>query len=356
MAKARKLKSGNWNVQVYDYTDDAGKKHYQYFTAETKAEAEYQAAKFQKDRQRQNKERRKKDLTVGDAVDRYIKLSEKALSPTTLSRYRRMRERSFPGLMSQKVAKLSDEDIQEAINTELGRIGGKTGKPLSAKTVANEWGLISSALKRICDRSYQIKLPKRQRGVYVELPDPRKLVSIVKGTDIELPCLLAIWLSFSMSEIRGLMCSDLSRDVLTINRVKVDVEGKPEVKNNAKVDSRKRSHRLPPYLLQLLRSSDPYQYYLETGEDDFLIRMPEYTIRKHLQKLCEKNGISGMTFHRLRHVNASVMLMLNIPDKYAMERGGWKTPYVMHEVYQHTFSKERQNVDAAVNKYFEDII
>ena len=52
----------------------------------------------------------------------------------------------------------------------------------------------------------------------------------------------------------------------------------------------------------------------------------------------------------------SVMLMLNIPDKYAMERGGWKTPYVMHEVYQHTFSKERQNVDAVINRYFEDIV
>ena len=47
------------------------------------------------------------------------------------------------------------------------------------------------------------------------------------------------------------------------------------------------------------------------------------------------------------------MLMLNSLDKYAMERVEWKTPNVIHEVYQHTFSVERQQVDAAVNAYFE---
>ena len=159
-----------------------------------------------------------------------------------------------------------------------------------------------------------------------------------------------------MSEIRGLKCSDLQGKVLTINRVKVDVDGMPEVKNDAKVDTRKRSHILPPYLLKLITDSDPYQRYLETGEDEFLIKVPEYSVRQRFTRICEKNGINGMTFHKLRHVNASVMLMLNIPDKYAMERGGWKTPYVMHEVYQHTFSKERQNVDAVINRYFEDIV
>ena len=356
MAKARKLPSGSWSVQVYDYTDALGKKHYQYFTAETKADAEYEAARFKKARQLVLKERRRADLTVGAAVDRYIELSEKTLSPTTLSRYRNMREHSFPWLMRQKVAKLTDEDMQESINAELGRIGEKSGKPLSAKTVANEWGLISSALKAVCSRTYQVKLPKRQRGERVELPDPRALVDAVRGTEIELPCLLAIWLSFSMSEIRGLKCSDLQGKVLTINRVKVDVDGMPAVKNDAKVDTRKRSHILPPYLLQLITDSDPYQRYLETGEDEFLIQVPEYSVRQRFTRICEKNGINGMTFHKLRHVNASVMLMLNIPDKYAMERGGWKTPYVMHEVYQHTFSKERQNVDAVINRYFEDIV
>ena len=46
MAKAKKLKSGNWRCLVYDYTDENGKRHYESFTAETKKEAEYLAAEF----------------------------------------------------------------------------------------------------------------------------------------------------------------------------------------------------------------------------------------------------------------------------------------------------------------------
>lgn len=38
MAKVKKQPSGNWRVQVYDYTDAKGKRHYKSFTADTKKE------------------------------------------------------------------------------------------------------------------------------------------------------------------------------------------------------------------------------------------------------------------------------------------------------------------------------
>ncbi len=60
-----------------------------------------------------------------------------------------------------------------------------------------------------------------------------------------------------------------------------------------------------------------------------------------------------MSFHDLRHMNASVMAMLQIPEKYALERGGWKTDAVMKNVYTHTFSKERKKVDGIIDSYFE---
>ena len=39
MAKAKKLKSGNYRVLVPDYKDENGKWHYKSFTAKTKKEA-----------------------------------------------------------------------------------------------------------------------------------------------------------------------------------------------------------------------------------------------------------------------------------------------------------------------------
>jgi hypothetical protein len=50
------------------------------------------------------------------------------------------------------------------------------------------------------------------------------------------------------------------------------------------------------------------------------------------------------------------MLSLNIPDKYAMERGGWSSPSVMKSVYQHTFSAEREAIEDKIDNYFNGLL
>ena len=39
-----------------------------------------------------------------------------------------------------------------------------------------------------------------------------------------------------------------------------------------------------------------------------------------------------------------------------MERGGWATNSTLKNVYQHTFSEERQQVDKMIDRYFEDAL
>ncbi|MFT4144058.1 MAG: hypothetical protein QM644_06335 [Mobilitalea sp.] len=48
--------------------------------------------------------------------------------------------------------------------------------------------------------------------------------------------------------------------------------------------------------------------------------------------------------------------MLNIPGKYAMERGGWKTDKIMKQIYTHTFSKELEKVDTLIDSYFRTVV
>lgn len=50
------------------------------------------------------------------------------------------------------------------------------------------------------------------------------------------------------------------------------------------------------------------------------------------------------------------MLALGIPDKYAMERGGWSTNSTLKTVYQHTFSEERRRVDEQIDGFFNAIL
>ena len=50
------------------------------------------------------------------------------------------------------------------------------------------------------------------------------------------------------------------------------------------------------------------------------------------------------------------MLMIGIPDKYVMERGGWATNNILKSVYQQTFSDERVKVDQKIDNYFNGIV
>lgn len=353
MAKARKLKSGSWNVTVFSYTDSNGKRHYESFTADTKAQAELLAAQFKSQKELKAEKKVNKEITIGEAIDTYIETSE-FLSPTTLQFYRSVRKNYFQELMSEKVRKCNDDTMQVAINNEARKVSPRKGTQLSPKSVKLAWGVIATSLKAVCKQTYVVKLPKQQPKIK-ELPPPEAVVEAVRGSDIELPCLLAMWLSFSMSEIRGLMCSSVQDDYITISQVMVDVESVPTIKQNAKTATRLRKHHLHPYLVQLVESQQSYQDYKRTGVDALLIRMNRNQIAHRWQRICKEHNFT-MTFHDLRHMNASIMALLNVPEKYAMERGGWSTPHVMKSVYQHTFSRERIAVDQRIDGYFERLM
>lgn len=117
-------------------------------------------------------------------------------------------------------------------------------------------------------------------------------------------------------------------------------------KEIAKNEYRNRTHRLPPYILKLINQVD----------GDIIVDMSHQQLHRKWTNLLKKNNLPHITFHDLRHINASVMAMLNIPDKYAQERGGWKTDNIMKSVYQQTFSSERRNVDQKINNYFEEFL
>ena len=146
------------------------------------------------------------------------------------------------------------------------------------------------------------------------------------------------------------LCSNtslyLKDGVLTVHRSKIALANQDVVREVNKTYKSTRQFVLPPYLIALIQAVP------HTSDDEYIVPMAYQTIRAHLTKLAREKGYT-LTFHQLRHLNASVMLLLGVPDKYAMERGGWATNSTLKNVYQHTFSEERQRVDDAINNYFE---
>lgn len=307
------------------------------------------AALFKKDRPLKTE-----PITVGEAIDRYIELSP-MLSPTTLARYKNVREHGFPELMKRPVDELTDEVMQSAINMESRRLNERTGRPLAPKTIKNEYGVISSSLKTVCNRSFNVRLPKVQRKPK-ELPPPEAVISLLKGTSIELPCLLAIWLSFSLSEIRGFRCSSVRDGYIYVDQVLVDVDNLPIEKRDAKVDSRNRRQALPEYIMNLIRGQESWQTYTLTGQDGPLIPLNRHQIYNRYKRIMDKNGLD-ISFHDLRHMFASIMLTkLQIPEKVVQEEGGWATPHVMKSVYSNTFTDSRRTADGIRDRFFESLL
>ena len=62
------------------------------------------------------------------------------------------------------------------------------------------------------------------------------------------------------------------------------------------------------------------------------------------------------TVHDLRHYYASVLLALNIPNKYAQRRMGHATDGMLKKVYQHLMDEKITETDEKIDEYFKDFI
>lgn len=374
MAKAKKLPSGSWRALAYSHSEvqkDANgnivyekngkpkeKRVYESFTSDDptpagKREAEYAAAEFQLNKGKKTKKKKKEEfvkMKLTEAVTEYITARELLnRSPTTIQEYRSMQRNAFQDLMDTRLEDIDEIIMQEAINIEARRpakTNSKNPKPISAKRLRDEWGLVSAILHKYRkDFDFdEIELPEVPPRA-VELPPAREVLRIIKDTDIELPVLLAAWLSFSMSEVRGLTKSkSVHGDYIAINEVVVNVGNKPLRKSMAKNPTRNRKHRIPPYIKGLI----------DKVEGDALVNISGHALYHRWIRLQDTNGMEHITFHDLRHLNASIMALLRVPDKYAQERGGWKSDQVMKKVYMQTFSEERERIDDIIDGYFEE--
>lgn len=356
MPTAKKLPSGSWRCQAFSHyemvTDpktgaQMKKRIYESFTCDDpsragKLEAEKAALEFLETKKNHTYNK----MTLRQAINKYISDSDAVLSPTTIKGYEIIRDNGFQDLMDLRLRDITNDKLKEAVNKESKRPSTSKrskGQPISPKTVANEYGLLTAVLSLYHPKlNTDVKLPAKINNMKELLP-PEVIFNVVRGTKIELPVLLAMWLSFTISEIKGLTKSkSIQGDYITIVEVVVHVGGKDISKKQAKEFTRTRRHRIPTYVQQLI----------DKVQTDQLVTMSGKAVSNMFSRILEKNNLPHISFHDLRHVNASVMAMLKIPDKYAQERGGWKTDAVMKKTYMQTFSDERQRVDNIIDDYF----
>ncbi len=349
MAKAKKLKSGNWRCLTFIGYDKTGKRQYKSFTAPTKREAELLALEYVNEIEQRRLD--EQNPTLYEAFNGYIESRDENISPTTLKDYRECQEMYFQDLMQEKISSITRQMLQTSLNRQCALKSPRYNRKLSPKTIKNRFSLLLTVL-RYYDFEFsarKFKLPQTTKPKY-NTPDENALKRIIEvsyDTPMELPILFGMWLSLRRGEIAGLRWEDIDYDtnIMSVERTKVFVKGTQYVKTTKNTSS-ERVVLLPAYIIDRLK------HYQKNAESEYIITLTPSAITHRFPRMLERNGIEHYTFHSLRHAFVSIGTLLGVSDAYLMKIGGWSSDHVMKGKYLQTFTAAERNAAEQMNSFF----
>lgn len=330
---ARQLPSGTWTCRVRIGGQDVS------VTRPTKAEAQAEAMAVKHGLKAPDTPR--VTMTLAEAYAAYLTSRESVLSPSTVAGYKRLERNTFQRLMPMQLSAITSELIQR-------EIAAMVREKKSPKYVANAEGLLSSVLKQAMpEKQFSLRLPPKRKP-NLRQPDDKEIGAIMaafRGSAVELPVLMALWMGMRLSEILGARHEDIDGGKLHICRaVVLDENNQPVEKDSAKTYAGDRWVSVPGYIAQLIAA---------TGRDSGpLVAFSGAAIYKRFVRTLDQAGIPRCRFHDLRHINAAVMVRLGVDSKYAQERNGWASDRMYKQVYAYAMSDQMAAINESIDDYF----
>ena len=265
--------------------------------------------------------------TLQELIRRFIDDNEAVLSPSTVPSYRSYARNAFQAYMGTRVGAIP---WQRAVSDEAGRV--------AAKTLENEWRLVTAALRYAKITPPTVNLPRavKVERAFLDFEQIEVFIGAIRGDDCELAYLLALH-SLRLSEMLAL--SEIT-DTIRVRGAMVRGEHGYIVKELNKTDL---SRRDVPVMIPRVK------------ELPLPVMQRDTTLNRHLARICEGAGLPVVTLHGLRHSFASLAYHLRWTEKTTMRLGGWSTPDVVHEIYTHL---AQQDVDEDVERmraYYEAV-
>lgn len=334
-----RLKSGEWRIQLRlggksMVVTDWNKK--ECISKAALVKAEYQAGK--------REAARAQETTLTQAIDDYISKRSNTLSPLTIRGYRILQKNRFRAIANRDLHKIAPEEWQGIVNIEAGTC--------SPKTLKNAWGFVRSVVHDTTG-TYppEVKLPA--------LPPPDKpfldpeqiriFVAAVKDTKYAVPSLLALC-SLRISEIQALDWKDIPKnpEFIRVRGAVVLDENNQKVKkrqNKNATSTRDVPIMIPELSAALERDRKPSGPVMEYHQN---------SLRVALKKICAENNLPDVGIHGLRHSFASLAYHLQIPEKIAMEIGGWSDTTTMHNIYTHIAKSDISRYQTELFNFFKN--
>lgn len=333
--KATRLPSGNWHVRLRIKGQDIN------ITRPTEAEAVAEAMAIRAGLKQP--EAAAKNITLANAMDRYISMYRGALSASTIRGYAYIRDHRFQNLMPLSIAHISREQWQAAIDRE-----SRVVKP---KTVKNAWGLVTAVLTDNGLRIPDIKLPQMVKNEHEFLTAEQIIVFVeaMRGQPGELAALLGLH-SLRRSEILDLTWDDidLKRQLIHVRGAAVFDDSHKVVHQtaNKNITSRRDVPIMIDRLEELLATTPRTSKYIVTCNPN--------TISPQVNRVCAAAGLPKVGAHGLRHSFASLAKHVGMPEETAMKIGGWKDYTTMHKIYTHISEKDQMAKVKAMRDFYKN--
>ena len=268
-------------------------------------------------------------ITVGAAIDEYIKNNSRVLSPSTIKAYKSYRKNRFQSIMEKDI---SSVNWQKAVNDECNDVG--------AKTIANAWRLITVSLAAKGASVPVVALPKiaRVNRPWLDYEQITAFLAAVEGQDCEIAALLALH-GLRRSELLHLTAADvdLEKGLIFVRGASVYDENGNFVskQTNKNASSTRTVHIVIPRLKAILR-----------GKTGVLVSTRPNTSYKQINRVCAAAGLPCVGVHGLRHSFASLCYSLGIDEITCQRLGGWADYQTMRKIYTHLAESDRlKNID-----------
>lgn len=334
MVKIERLPSGSYRARVH-----LGNGKYKSITGKDKKDVQLRAAQVEAGLKCDTE---REDMTLGQAMDKYILSKNNILSPSTIRGYGIIRRSRLQKIMDVPLKKLTQELIQQEFNREAAEV--------SPKTCRNAHCLLSATLAVYApDMHLKTTLPARQKSE-ISVPteaEIKQLVEYFRGTDMELPFMLAAFCGLRESEIVGLKWERVNLEVgrIYIKSAVVRGTGGKQAEKSTKTIAGDRSIRIFPFIREVIERTE------RTSENVTLLSGP--TMYKRLIRALSTLGLPHYRFHDLRHYCVSAMLALNIPKTYIIDFIGHADENMIDRVYGHIMASKKTDVEDIMEEYFE---
>lgn len=260
-------------------------------------------------------------------AESYIGSKSNVLSPSTIKGYYSILNSAIPSeFKSKNLSSITQADIQFLIN--------EYSVNHTPKTTRNLHGFISAVLGQFRpNMTISTTLPQKsvnERYTPSEEDIKRILDASKSNPFYSIPFQLGV-MGLRRSEICALTLEDISGNELSINKALVLDKDNKWVIKQTKTAAGTRTVYIPDSLVEeIKRNGKIYSGYPNT----LLLGLNDYQ---------DKLGIPRFRFHDLRHFFASYAHSKGISDADIMATGGWKSDFVMKNIYRHEMkAKEAQ--------------